>query len=146
MRSCPIVRRRRGVVVAPIPWWGNIGCIPRGPMRPLRHQWRTWEGCNRCTKRSESANVFGRDCGERRNDEVTHKNPCPMFTMGCTGEAAAASFTIDLVTFSNSTLPRLFVIAHQTSWRCPATRLAGRNGSGRAAVADIALQGDDVEG
>ena len=27
---------------------------------------------------------------------MTHKNPCPMFTIGWTGEAAAASFTMDL--------------------------------------------------
>jgi hypothetical protein len=26
-----------------------------------------------------------------------HKNPCPMFTIGWTGEAAAASLTMDLI-------------------------------------------------
>lgn len=31
-----------------------------------------------------------------RKDVITHKKPWPMFTMGWTGEAAAASLTIDL--------------------------------------------------
>ncbi len=40
----------------------------------------------------------------------THKNPCPILTIGCTGDAAAASLTMD-----------------QTSCFCPATRFAGAN-------------------
>lgn len=52
-----------------------------------------------------------------------------MLTMGWTGEAAAASLTMD-----------------QTSWRCPATLAAGLKGSARRGVADMALRGDGEEG
>lgn len=77
--------------------------------------------------------------GERRE---SYKNPCPMFTIGCTGEAAAASLTMDLT--RTTTYQRnahksdiLCRKTYQTSCRCPATLAAGRKGSAFAAVVDM---------
>ena len=53
-----------------------------------------------------------------------------MFTMGCTGEAAAASFTMDLNwTLTFSCQSHRAGIMYQTSCFWPATRAAGLNGS-----------------
>lgn len=50
----------------------------------------------------------------------THKNPCPRFTIGCIGEAAAASLTMD-----------------HTSCCWFATRLAGANLASILAVEEM---------
>lgn len=68
-----------------------------------------------------------------------------MFTIGCFGDAAAASLTIVLFCLPSQYDPSWFFpiltrweIAHQTSCLCPATLAAGRPGSALLeAVADI---------
>ena len=44
----------------------------------------------------------------------THKKPCPMFTMGWTGEAAAASLTMDLRSGQTLRSSNVNIHAHRT--------------------------------
>ena len=62
--------------------------------------------------------------------EVTHKNPWPMFTMGWTGDAAAASLTIDLVPCQSISLP-LCVLPSPTRHPGAVLLPAWRGGMGR---------------
>ena len=67
-----------------------------------------------------------------------------MLTMGCTGEAAAASLTIDLwalvvVTYSDQ-------LTYQTSCFWPATLFAGLKGSSLRVVADMARREGQLVG
>lgn len=66
--------------------------------------------------------------------------------IGWTGEAAAASLTIDLyrAMFSGLNLYNQALCAHQTSCFCPATRCAGLNGSDRIALPNNVLMVLDV--
>ena len=59
-----------------------------------------------------------------------------MLTMGCTGEAAAASLTMDLSLLA--VVARRSLTTYQTSCFCPATRFAGLKGSSLLVVADMA--------
>jgi hypothetical protein len=63
-----------------------------------------------------------------------------MFTIGCTGEAAAASLTIDLAVLAIVDAFAL-AVAYQTSCFCPATLFAGLKGSSLLVVADMARSG-----
>lgn len=58
---------------------------------------------------------------------LTYKNPCPIFTIGCTGLAAAASLTID-----------------HTSCFWPATRRAGVNFSAIFEVDETLRRGVEI--
>lgn len=64
-----------------------------------------------------------------------------MLTMGCTGEAAAASLTMDLSLLA--VVARRSLTTYQTSCFCPATRFAGLKGSSLLVVADMARCGRD---
>lgn len=78
------------------PWSGSIGCIPLGQEHPSQRPPQTLGGYSHCTRRAISNPLTHNAL--RLGQPRTHKKPWPMFTMGWTGEAAAASLTIDLST------------------------------------------------
>ena len=66
--------------------------------------------------------------------------------MGWTGEAAAASLTMDLGQHERLLRHKTHQSTYQTSCLCPATRAAGLKGSSRRVVADIARLVVKMEG
>lgn len=78
--------------VVPIPWLAHIGySLPCQALLSQRQE-HTEEDYSRCVGESVSL----QRPTPISSDSGTNKKPWPMFTIGCTGEAAAASFTIDL--------------------------------------------------
>lgn len=65
--------------------------------------------------------------------------------MGWTGEAAAASLTMDLAALASYSIA-LENLTYQTSCFCPATLAAGLKGSSRRVVADMARRGVKLVG